>query len=830
MEETNTIAVIGISAKLPQSPTLSEFWDHLINSRDLIQKFDNPSLPKDSHYIQAKGVLEDIDKFDAPLFGISNREAECMDPQQRLLLECCWEALEHAGYDPMQTKLLIGVYVSSSLSTYFIRNLLPQLLKTQAGSQDESLMVMGSDKDFLATKISYKLNLKGPSKSIQTACSSSLVAVHDASQSLLNYECDIALAGGVSVTCPKYHGYFYSEGSINSPTGHCKPFDSNADGTVIGNGAGVLILKRLEDALKDNDTIYGTLLSSCVNNDGSDKVGYTAPSIKGQAYAIESALMNSNIEPENLSFLEAHGTGTKLGDPIEIAALKKVYEKYTQRKEFCALGSVKGNIGHLDAASGIIGLIKSLLILKYKKVPPLCHFEKPSSQLDLENSPFFVNKEPLSLDDRPSPLRGAVSSFGIGGTNAHIVLEEPPSTSKKTFNSSHSFLVPISAHTPESFSNLLSAYTPFLEETSCTLPDLSYTLQVGRKGLKYRKCFVASSLSDLKKRMFTQATPMASISAPQKILIKFETLKDLNRTNLEKLKDASPLFKSSFEGFISKQFEVNDFSPSVLGLLFQMALGVTFKQLFPMPIIIDGEGLGKVSAAYLNNHLDLAMIQDHLTSLNHVNLDTGQLEASFEVLLSNKSLNNAQPYQSSKEDLILIIKHQPEDPIFKPMDFFFNEIAKLWEKGAEINWSIFNTGLNFSRIAAPTYPFEKHSYWINSPQDSFETFNKNSDESQKIEGSSLHEVLENLWKKTLKVSTLSPESDFFELGGDSLVGLEISNEIKNIFGVAFSIQHFFEYPKLNDQVVFLESFILEQLDEMSEEKAEEILQILGGAV
>ena len=816
-----------MSARLPQSKDLSEFWSKLIDGKELIQRFSDSSLPNDPNYIQAKGVLEDIDKFDAPLFGISNREAECMDPQQRLLLECSWEALENAGYDPEQTSYLIGVYASSSISTYFIRNLLPEFLKKAPGSQDESLMLMGTDKDFLATRVSYKLNLKGPSKSIQTACSSSLVAAHDASQALLNYECDIALVGGVSITCPQFHGYFYSKDSINSPTGECKPFDSDANGTVIGNGAGVVVLKRLEDAISDNDTIYGTILSSSVNNDGRDKIGYTAPSIAGQAYAIESALMNSGVSPENISFIEAHGTGTKLGDPIEIAALKKVYKKYTQKKEYCALGSVKANIGHLDAAAGIVGLIKSLLILKNKEIPPLCHFEEPNPELDLKSSPFYLTNKKVKLDKLPHPIRGSVSSFGIGGTNAHIVLEQAPSTKNDERIFGQPFLIPISANTPEAYFNLIKKHSDYCDNFPSSLHNLSYTLQVGRKSLKFRKCFLASSVDELKKSFELQDHPQTATS-PKSLLLNFKDIKNLDLDNLKLLQEASPLFNSFFKSILDDYAQISNWPKYALTIFFQIALGKVLKELVPSSPIITGSGSGRISAGHLNDYLTLDTIHSRFAELNSKDFNEQQIGTQFFNQNIEDISKELSTDKNNEDKFEICIGHESKDFSFKPLDFFLKTIKNLWEQGTQVNWEKFNKGFNFSRIPAPTYSFEKHSYWVPSPKESLQNFDNEPKTQPELKPTSLYDALEKIWKKTLRLENINKDSDFFELGGDSLLGLEIADEIRNFFEVDFALQSLFEFPKLNEQVSFLENLILENIDQISEKKAEEIIQIIEG--
>ncbi|HAJ59260.1 MAG TPA: beta-ketoacyl synthase, partial [Cyanobacteria bacterium UBA8543] len=427
------IAIIGMAGRFPGAKTIDEFWQNLRDGVESIAFFSDEELKasnidsallNEPNYVKAKGVLEDIELFDAAFFGFNPREAEMTDPQHRLLLESAWEALEHAGYDAQRYKGQIGTYAGVGWNSYLVKNLYANSDPIQAIGVHQTLI--GNDKDFLATRISYKLNLTGPSINVQTACSTSLVAVSLACQSLLNYQCDMALAGGVTVFVPNKSGYLYQEGGVLSPDGHCRAFDAKAQGTVVGNGVGVVVLKRLSEALADGDRIHAIIRGSAINNDGSLKVGYTAPSIEGQAKVIVEALALADVEPETISYIETHGTGTALGDPIEIAALSKAFRASTSKRGFCAIGSVKTNIGHLDAAAGVTGLIKTALALNHKLIPPTLNFEQPNPQIDWENSPFYVNAQLQEWKADSTPRRAGVSSFGMGGTNAHVILEEAP--------------------------------------------------------------------------------------------------------------------------------------------------------------------------------------------------------------------------------------------------------------------------------------------------------------------------------------------------------------------------------------------------------------------
>ena len=393
------IAIIGLHGRFPGAGSVEEFWANLVAGRETVSFFsdaeltasglDPAALRRAGHYVPARGVLRDAECFDAGFFGIHPKEAEVMDPQHRVFLEACWEALERAGYAPGRIQEVVGIYAGATFNTYYLHALHPRPeLRELVG--DEQVM-LGNEKDYLATRVAYKLNLKGPAISLNTACSSSLVAVCQACQSLSTYQCDLALAGGVSVRAPQQEGYFHQEGNIASPDGHTRTFDATAKGTVFSNGVTIVVLKRLAEAVADGDKIYAVIKGSALNNDGSQRVSFGAPGVEGQSEVVTLAQEIAGVEADSISYIEAHGTATPIGDPIEVAALTKAFRRGTKRKQFCALGSVKSNVGHLDAAAGTAGLIKTALALDHHLLPPSLHFESPNPKLDLENSPFFVN-------------------------------------------------------------------------------------------------------------------------------------------------------------------------------------------------------------------------------------------------------------------------------------------------------------------------------------------------------------------------------------------------------------------------------------------------------
>ena len=495
------IAVIGMAGRFPGAGTIKEFWDNLKNGVESITFFSDEELKhagigadllNHPNYVKAKGMIKDVEYFDADFFEYSPADAKVMDPQMRLFHECVWEALENAGYNPYTYKGSIGLYTGASGNIQWEALCLLSLASDDTASQFNVSELCS--RDFISTRVSYKLNLRGPSMLIQTACSSSLAAVHTACHKLLAGGCDIAIAGGVSVSLPQKSGYVYQDGMVLSHDGHCRAFDEQANGTVVGEGAGVVVLKRLEDAVADGDTILAVIKGSEINNDGSEKIGYTAPSIEGQSQAIEAAYHLAEVDPETVSYIEAHGTGTHLGDPVEIKALKEAFN--TSKRNYCAIGSVKTNIGHLDAAAGVAGLIKTVLSLKNRQIPPSLHYTSPNPKIDFGNSPFYVNNTLRDWVSEGHPLRAGVSSFGIGGTNVHVVLEEAPGQEKEEAGREYQMMV-LSAKTPTALDRMSQNLSEYLAgNPDICLADAAYTLQVGRAEFKYRRAIAASSITE----------------------------------------------------------------------------------------------------------------------------------------------------------------------------------------------------------------------------------------------------------------------------------------------------------------------------------------------
>lgn len=497
MNQSN-IAIIGMACRFPGANTIDHFWKNLRDGVESITVFSDaellaagvdPALLANPNYVKAGVLLPGLAEFDADFFGYTPREAEIMDPQQRIFLECAHEALEVAGYNSTTYPGAIGLYAGAGANNYLHYHLLPN--RELCALVGEYQLLLGNEKDHLPTRVSYKLNLKGPSLSVQTACSTSLVAVHLACQSLLGGECEIALAGGVSLPLLEKSGYLYQDGMILSPDGHCRAFDTNAQGTVGGAGVGVVVLKRLDDALADGDTIHAIIKGSAINNDGAEKVGYTAPSVAGQIQVIREAQAIADVDPTTIAYVETHGTGTILGDPIELDALTQAFGLPPQKAPWCALGSIKTNIGHADTAAGVASLIKTVLALQHRQLPPSLHFAAPNPKIDFANSPFYVN---TTLAEWPStsatPRRAGVSSFGIGGTNAHVIVEEEPLSEPSGASRPWQLLL-LSAKTPTALDRARENLAKHLaRRPDLNLADVAYTLQVGRQAHPYRRMVV----------------------------------------------------------------------------------------------------------------------------------------------------------------------------------------------------------------------------------------------------------------------------------------------------------------------------------------------------
>lgn len=496
------IAIIGMSGRFPGAANVEAFWTNLVEGRETITRFRDEELDAsisaalrgDTDYVKARGVIDNVEWFDAAFFGISPREAELMDPQQRIFLEICWECLEHGGYIPDQCDVPVGVFGGMYNATYFQRHIAGY--PDRVASAGEFQVMLANEKDYVTTRVANKLNLTGPAVSIHTACSTSLVAIAHAMMSLRARQCGLAIAGGVSVTCPPRSGYLYQEGAMLSPDGSTRTFDARAQGTVFSDGAAVVLLKRLSDAVTDGDTIYAVIRGAAVNNDGGAKASFTAPSVDGQAAVVAAALVAADVDARSIQYVEAHGTATPLGDPVEIEALTKAYRQHTKDTGYCRIGSAKSNFGHTVIAAGATGVIKAVLSLQRELIPASLHFESPNPELRLSASPFIVNAQNTAWPRTENPRRAGVSSFGVGGTNAHVILEEAPSLAPSDPARGPQLLC-WSARTAtarDAFATTLHQH--LIAQPDQNLADVAHTLRIGRKAFSHRACVVARTAGE----------------------------------------------------------------------------------------------------------------------------------------------------------------------------------------------------------------------------------------------------------------------------------------------------------------------------------------------
>tara|TARA_B110000971_G_scaffold48965_3_gene49083 strand:- start:3961 stop:11442 length:7482 start_codon:yes stop_codon:yes gene_type:complete len=639
------IAVIGIGCRFPGANGPKDFWRVLEEGLETITHFTaseaiaaglSPEEAHDPDQVNAAPVLEDVEGFDTGFWNYSKREAALMDPQQRVFLETAWEAFEDAGYKPEAALGRVGVYASAATNTYLQNNVYANadFVKRNGGhlftvdSMEGFNVMVANDKDYLPTRVSYKLDLIGPSMSIQTACSSSLVAVHEAVKALRTGECVMAVAGGCALMLPQFVGHRYSEGMIVSPDGHCRAYDQDAQGTIFGSGSGAVLLKRLEDAEKDGDEIYAVIKGGSVANDGGQKMGFTAPSMQGEFRAISGALQNAGVNAESIGFIEGHGTGTQIGDPIEVNALTKAFQQHTDNKNFCALGSVKTNIGHMGIASGIAGFIKTVLALHHKTIPATLHYKKENSNIEFSKTPFYVNNKAKPWKEGVGPRRAGVNSLGIGGTNVHVILEEVPIQERR--NSEHSsYVLPVSAKSSAALKALISSIHHHLDEqANATMADLCFTMQNGRHAMDYRYAFTFSDREELKLRLSTVDVSSLQRKSTPKTAFMFtgqgsqyigmgEKLYLTQPVFREALNICTALFSSHREHSIKDLIlgeNLNENAASILDMtlysqpaLFsiQVALVQLYRSLGIQPDVVLGHSVGEIAANWVAGGLSL---------------------------------------------------------------------------------------------------------------------------------------------------------------------------------------------------------------------------------
>ena len=724
------IAIIGMAGRFPGADGLESFWENLSEGVVSISFFSDEELTgagvdastlADPSYVKVAPILHDIDKFDAALFGYVPREAMVIDPQQRVLLECAWEAMEDAGYSADAQPCPVGVFAGTSLNTYFLATGLMHRLE-----RDFVLTLSSSDKDFAATRIAYKLNLEGPAVTVQSACSTSLVAVHMACQALLGGECDMALAGGVCVKVPQQAGYFWQEGGIVSHDGHVRPFDAAATGTVFGSGAGLVVMRPLSDALAAGDPVRAVIKGSAMNNDGSVKASFTAPSVGKQAEVVVEALARAGLTPDAVSYVEAHGTGTALGDPIELAALTKAWRTSTSEVGRCAIGSVKANIGHAEAASGVIGLIKTVLALEHEAIPPLAEWTEPNPACEFTASPFFVNTELMPWPRQKTPRRAGISSLGVGGTNAHVVVEEAPLPDAPAPSRPFQIL-PVSAQTGAALAEVRRRTAAALDgATEFPLADIAFTLQTGRRKLNHRGYVVVDGREDAIRRLSAPVHQDDCRPGRRRrdVVFVFPSDVEASEPQVAELRDEAVFraqFARCYRGVVGSG---NRATVKLTTFAVEYALAHLWLRWGLRPKKLIGEGVGYAVAECVGGSLSLedALLQVSngiLTpSFEPLSETVGDLAASegcaFLVLGGDDELARVLEQRGGGSTTPCVASLAATSATGAQTRQLLSALGALWTAGVEVDWSSLHTGDRRRRVRLPTYPFQRERHWWES--------------------------------------------------------------------------------------------------------------------
>ncbi|MGI5506405.1 type I polyketide synthase [Lentzea sp. CA-135723] len=771
------IAIVGMACRFPGAADVDAFWRNLCAGHDSVRHFTDdellaagtpPHVLANPAFVRAGQPLADADMFDAEHFGITADDAEILDPQHRQFLEVSHEALERAGYDPNSFEGSIGVFAGAGMNTHLLHSLHERYLA--ASGPERYRLMIANDKDFLATRLSYKLGLRGPSMSVNTACSTSLVAVHQAVMSLVGGECEIALAGGVHVRTPQTEGYLHQEGMILSPDGRCRPFDASARGTVLGNGVGVVVLKRLADALRHGDHVHAVIKGSAVNNDGAAKSGYTAPSVEGQAAVIADAQAVAGVLPDSISYVEAHGTGTPLGDPIELTALTEAFGPGLPTGG-CAIGSVKSNIGHLDAASGVAGLIKTALMLEHAKLVPSLHFTSLNPEVDAATLPFRVQTETADWDGL---RRAGVSSFGIGGTNAHVVLEQPPTAVQEDRRDQEQLLV-LSARTPAALETATEQLSRYLRaHPDLALADVAHTLSVGRRPHRHRRAVLCSG--DVRGAALTLAigdennVVTAAAEAAPRFGFSFGT------RSAAGLYDELAAFAEAADSVASRAGIGNvrdllDDGGPVAAFLAQFALTELLDSWGITPAALRG-GLGELVVACLSGTSDLREALDRVEGHAATEFASGGPVALWVYLGDCVTGRGA----------------------------LLSALARLWTTGAGVDWQRLYVDERARRVPLPTYPFERRRYAVGAQAAPVEQSRVLLTDEASIIGYVQQEVMRIFGSQD---GPPDPDQDVFEIGLDSLVLIDISAKLGAELGRQVPASAFAEHPTIRGFVTAL---------------------------
>ncbi|WP_432752377.1 beta-ketoacyl synthase N-terminal-like domain-containing protein [Streptomyces sp. JL2001] len=834
------IAVIGLACRFPGAGNAEAFWRNLVTGTDSITRVKGPEG------VAARGLIEDPESFDAGYFGVSPREARIVNPQQRLFLECAVAALEDAGHDPARADAVVGVYGGGSENDH-ARLLRARRADLPSVSDWEIRVANGAD--FLCSRVAHKLGLTGPTVAVQAACATSLVAVHLAVRGLLDGECDLALAGGVTVRLPvRVEGT--DEVGIQAPDGVLRAFDARAGGLVGGDGVGIVVLKRLADALADGDRVDAVVRGSAVNNDGAGRMGFTAPGVDGQATVIEKAQRAAGVGPDTCTYVETHGTATPLGDPVEVAALTQAFRRGTDRRGFCGIGSVKTNIGHTDAAAGVAGLIKTVLALKHGVLPPSLHFTEPNPAIDFTGSPFRVVTRAEEWAPPGLPRRAGVSSFSVGGTNAHIVLEEAPRLPRPEPGPETPRVLPLSARTPEALDALTARLADRLrDDPGASLADVAWTLQTGRSEHGRRRYAVVTSVPDAVRVLSGEApdrlVTAAGESRPRPVLLRFVPPADpvAERAVWTRLSAADPEFRRAVEE-CGAPSPVADDARSCAALAFagRYALARDWLRRGVGPAGVVGTGTHALVAAAVAGVFrpaDAAALaaeaaggaaDERLAELvRHAGprppvlaLRTAYdgkaasaaeaMDPAYWVGVLRRPAAAAPPAGDGGRPVLDVdTALTPDGPRSVP-----EVLGALWLAGARIDWAAAHEGPAPRKVALPTYPFARQLHSLTAterdaapapapaaPDAAHGTAVRSGAATPaapppaaapRAGGHSTLTLVTGLFAEILDLPDVEPDDSFFDLGGDSLIATRFVARAEEVLSVRLVPRSLFEAP------------------------------------
>ena len=796
-EKTECIAIVGMAVRVPGANSLEEFWKIIEQGKEVIyceQGSDAKQIEKKrDYYFHADTCIKKKKEFDASFFDISSADAKRMDPQQRCFMECAWEAMENAGYIPQQYDGIIGLYAGAYANTYLYYNVLPSMHDDNFLNSIEILVL--NEKDHIATQTAYRMNLTGPVVNIQSSCSSSLAAVHLACQGLLDYSCDMAIAGAATVGVSESGGYLYQDIGLLSKDGHVRPFDKDATGTIYSEGIGVVILKRLEEAIEDNDHIYALIRGSAINNDGKERIGYTAPSIKGQVQVIRRAQLIAEIEPDTISYIEAHGTGTPLGDRIELEALRQVFGN-TNQVAICALGSIKANIGHTGPASGVIGLIKTALALEKQILPPSINYVHANDAIDTFSSPLYVNVFSQKWETSTGIRRAGVSSFGLGGTNVHLILENAPEVSEDD-EKRKVRIIPLSAKSEKSLQQLKKIYVEYLRiHEEISLQNIEYTLMNGRGNFKYRFACVCNSYEDLLNTLSRECRHQ-EVNAKRQSLALFVTDQvSLSDSVIKKLYQDEIHFKVAYDN-VQKVIK-NLLRSEVIetrALCIAYALGkMLINWEIPFCEVIGKNRADSIAKA-LKEEIDLEMMVREYLGSDKTKVDDNResLPKEFMYVIYQK--------QETIDDYFLF---DEKDTI----DTLYILVARLWMNGYLNSWNAFQKGKEGKRIPIPTYQFDRQTYWIepkslklNKTKEKENLYYIRTEKEMEgyVEPSGyMEKKIAEIWEKELGIKPVGVTDGFFQLGGTSLLAAKVKDVLCDYFGIEITLKDFLESQTIQD--------------------------------